>query len=158
MSLHGGLRISHHALNNMHQNELEINSLDVDSPHCSWQIGPCLKSCALTVAPPPCCIGGVRNSHHRSFVREEDPELSSIHRLCALPGRRGASRRRILSPMEKHLPPAKERSLLTVRMCEERLLSSWRRRRVVATGSAIPSSPPRPPPWAPPPAPYARAA
>ena len=41
------------ALNNMHQNELEINSLDVDSPHCSWQIGPRLKSCALTVAPPP---------------------------------------------------------------------------------------------------------
>ena len=32
MSLHGGLRISHHALNNVHQNELEINSLDVDSP------------------------------------------------------------------------------------------------------------------------------
>ena len=52
MSLHGGLRISHHALNNVHQNELEINSLDVDSPHYSWQIGPRLKSCALTVAPP----------------------------------------------------------------------------------------------------------
>ena len=157
MSLHGGLRINHHALDNVHQNELEINSLDVDSPHCSWQIGPRLKSCALPVAPPPCCIGGVRNSHHRSFVREEDPELSSIHRLCALPVRRGASRHQILSPMEKHLPPAKERSLLTVRMCEERLPSSWRRRRVVATGSATPSSPPRPPPWAPPPAPYARA-
>ena len=133
MSLHGGLRISHHALNNVHQNELEINSLDVDSPS---QIGPHLKSCALTVAPPPCCIGGVRSSHHRSFVREEDPELSSIHRLCALPVRRGASRHQILSPMEKHLPPAKERSLLTVRICEERLLSSWRRRQVVATGSA----------------------
>ena len=85
-------------------------------PHCSWQIGPRLKSCALTVAPPPWCIGGVRNSHHRSFVREEDPELSSIHRLCALPVRRGASRHQILSPMEKHLPPAKERSLLTVRI------------------------------------------
>ena len=46
-------------------------------------------------------------------MREEDPELSSIHRLCALPVRRGASRHQILSPMEKHLPLAKERSLLT---------------------------------------------
>jgi len=107
MSLHGGLRISHHALDNMHQNELEINSLDVDRPHCSWQIGPRLKSCALTVAPPPCCIGGVRNSHHRSFVREEDPELSSIHRLCALPGHRGASRRQICRHWKSTCPRRK---------------------------------------------------
>ena len=54
------------------------------------------------------------------------------------------------SPLEKHLSPAKERSLLTVRMREQRPPSSCRRRREVATGSATPSSPLRPPPWAPP--------
>jgi hypothetical protein len=40
----------------------------------------------------------------------------------------------------KHLPPAKERLLLTVRMLEQQLPSSCRRRRVV-TLSATPSSP-----------------
>jgi hypothetical protein len=53
MSLHDDLQNSHHDLNNVHQNELERNSLDVDNPHCSWQIGSRLKSCAVTVAPPP---------------------------------------------------------------------------------------------------------
>jgi hypothetical protein len=41
---------SHHDLNNMHQNELKRNSLDVENPHCSWQIGSRLKSCVVTVA------------------------------------------------------------------------------------------------------------
>jgi hypothetical protein len=53
MSHHDGLQINHHALNNVYQNELERNSLDVDSPHCRWQIGPRLKSFVLTIAPPP---------------------------------------------------------------------------------------------------------
>jgi hypothetical protein len=53
MSLHDGLQNSYRDLNNVHQNELERNSLDVDNPHCSWQIGSRLKSCAVTVAPPP---------------------------------------------------------------------------------------------------------
>jgi hypothetical protein len=39
VSLHGGLQNSHSDLNNVHQNEFERNSLDVDNPHCSWQIG-----------------------------------------------------------------------------------------------------------------------
>jgi hypothetical protein len=52
-SLHDGLQNSHHDLNNVHQKELERNSLDVENPHCSWQIGSRLKSCAVTVAPPP---------------------------------------------------------------------------------------------------------
>jgi hypothetical protein len=45
--------------------------------------------------------------------------------------------------MEKHQPSLKERSLLTVRMCEERLPSTWRWIPVVAIGSATSSSPPR---------------
>jgi hypothetical protein len=53
MSLHDDLQNSYRDLNNVHQNELERNSLDVDNPHCSWQIGSRLKSCAVTVAPPP---------------------------------------------------------------------------------------------------------
>jgi hypothetical protein len=53
MSHHDGLQINHRALNNVYQNELERNSLDVDSPHCRWQIGPRLKSFVLTIAPPP---------------------------------------------------------------------------------------------------------
>jgi hypothetical protein len=122
MSLHDGLQNSHHDLNNVHQNELERKSMDVDNPHCSWQIGSRLKSCAVTVTPPPWCIGGVRNSH-----------LRSMRRLCALLGRRVALRREILSPMKKYMPSAKERSFLTVRMREKLLPSSWRWRRVVAT-------------------------
>jgi hypothetical protein len=122
MSLHDGLQNSHNDLNNVHQNELERNSLDVDNPHCSWQIGSRLKSCAVTVAPPPWCIGGVRNSH-----------LRSMRRLCALLGRRVAWQHEILSPMKKYMPSAKERSFLTVRMHEKPLPSSWRWRRVVAT-------------------------
>jgi hypothetical protein len=35
MSLHDGLQNNHHDLNNVHQNELERNSLDVDNPPCS---------------------------------------------------------------------------------------------------------------------------
>jgi hypothetical protein len=97
MSLHDGLQNSHHDLNKVHQNELERNSLDVDKPHCSWQIVSRLKSCAVTVAPPPRCISGVRNSHIRS-----------MRRLCALLGRRVASRREILSPMKKYMPSARE--------------------------------------------------
>jgi hypothetical protein len=91
-------------------------------PHRIWQIGSRLKSCAVTVAPPPWCIGGVWNSH-----------LRSMRRLCALLGRRVASRREILSPMKKYMPSTKERSFLTVRMREKLLPSSWRWRRVVAT-------------------------
>jgi hypothetical protein len=53
MSHRDGLQINHHALNNVYQNELERNSLDVDNPHCRWQIGPPLKSFVLTIAPPP---------------------------------------------------------------------------------------------------------
>jgi hypothetical protein len=122
MSLHVGLQNSHHDSNNVHQNELERNSMDVDNPHYNWQIGSRLKSCAVIVAPPPWCIGGILNSH-----------LRSMHQLCALLGRRVASRREILSPMKKYMPSAKERSFLTVRMREKLLSSSWRWRRVVAT-------------------------
>jgi hypothetical protein len=50
MSLHDGLQNSHHDLNNVHQNELERNSLDVHNPQCSWQIGSRLKSYAVIVA------------------------------------------------------------------------------------------------------------
>jgi hypothetical protein len=50
MSLNDGHQISHHELNNVHQNELERNSLDVDNPHCNWQISLLLKSCAVTIA------------------------------------------------------------------------------------------------------------
>jgi hypothetical protein len=35
MSLHDGLQNNHHDLNNVHQNELERNSLDVDNPTAS---------------------------------------------------------------------------------------------------------------------------
>ena len=45
-----------------------------------------------------------------------------------------------LNMVAKHLPPVKERPLLTVRMREQPLSSSCRRRRVV-TLSATPSSP-----------------
>ena len=97
-------------------------------------------------------------AHARSKNQNVDHIRQWIcRRLCVLPGHQGASRRR-MSPLEKHLSPVKERSLLTVRMREQRPPPSCRWRWDVAIGSATPSSPLRPPPWAPPLAAYAWAA
>jgi hypothetical protein len=98
MSHHDGLQINHHTLNNVYQNELERNSLDVDSPHCRWQIGPRLKS---FISPLPLHLDVLIHRSERSRVVEVHCDAKYC-RQC--------------------LHPANERSLLTVRVCEERLV------------------------------------